>query len=114
MRKFLAFAAVTTAAVTAAAPASAQHWHIQPHAQRQIAGDINQLDNKINRAIAKRTVSQREAVGLRRQANYLKQTYYRFTRNGLTRPEGAQLEAGVNQLHQRLRLERRDWDGRRG
>jgi hypothetical protein len=31
-----------------------------------------------------------------------------------TKQEVAQLEAQVNNLHQRLRLERRDWNGRCG
>jgi len=119
MRKFpmLLLAAATVAA--GAAPASAQSrgshgWRPQPTVQRQIQNDINQLDRQISRAVQRRTISQREAGGLRREAAQLQRNYNRFTRNGLDRSEVASLESGVNRLHYRLRLERRDWDGRRG
>lgn len=114
MRKILVLAAMTAATITAAAPATAQAWRLQPSVQRQIGNDLNQLDRQITRAVQRRTISGREATGLRRQALQLQRSYYRFSRNGLNRVEVAQLEAGVNGLHQRLRLERRDWDGRRG
>ena len=115
MRKFIvplvaAFAVVGAAAPAAAAPA----WRVQPGVQRQIQNDINQLDRQISRAAQRRTVSQREANGLRREALQLQRTYNQFSRNGLDRREVAQLENGVNRLHQRLKLERRDWDNRRG
>jgi hypothetical protein len=42
----------------------------------------------------------------------LRRTLIRFSRNGLDRTEVRQLEISVNQVRQRLRLERRDWDGR--
>jgi predicted RNase H-like nuclease (RuvC/YqgF family) len=114
MRKFLVSAVMATAALSAAAPASAQSWRLQASTQRQIQQDINQLDRQISRATQRRTVSQREATGLRRQAMNLQRTYNRYSRNGLDRQEVTQLERQVNQLHAKLRLERRDWDGRRG
>ncbi|HEX8225434.1 MAG TPA: hypothetical protein VF605_16595 [Allosphingosinicella sp.] len=113
MRKFLIPALIAATAATAA-PASAQVWRLQPTVQRQIQADINQLDRQVTRAAARRTISQREATGLRREATNLRRTYYRYSRNGLSRVEVAQLESQVNRLRQRLRLERRDWDGRRG
>jgi predicted RNase H-like nuclease (RuvC/YqgF family) len=113
MRKII-FAVMLASTAVAAAPASAQGWRPQPAVQRQIQQDINQLDNRIQRAQQRRTISQREATGLRREALNLQRRYNQFARNGLTRPEVAQLEGAVNRLHQRLRLERRDWDGRRG
>lgn len=116
MRKLILSIAAAAAAVTAttAVPASAQVWRIQPAVQREIRQDINQLERRIARAESRRAISRREAASLRREADQLERTYYRFSRNGLTRYEVAQLETGVNRLHQRLRLERRDWDGRRG
>ena len=48
-----------------------------------------------------------DALGLQR-------LYNRYSRNGFDRAEVTQLEAQMNRLRQRLRLERRDWDGRRG
>ncbi len=113
MRKFIMAAAVAAFAIPVA-PAVAQPWRLQPTVQREIQRDINQLQNRIRRAAQRRTISQREAVGLRRDAIGIQRLYNRFARNGLTRPEVAQLELGVNRVHQRLRYERRDWDGRRG
>ena len=114
MRKFLIPTLMAAAAMSAAAPASAQTWRLQPNVQRQIQNDINQLDRQISRAVQRKTVSQREATALRRQATDVQRTYNQYSRNGLTRQEVAQLESQMNQVHQRLRLERRDWDGRRG
>jgi proline dehydrogenase len=116
MRKIVLSVAAAMAAGTAATavPASAQTWRIQPVVQREIRQDINQLERRIERAAQRRVISPREASQLRRDADRLERSYYRFARNGLTRYEVAQLETGVNRLHQRLRIERRDWDGRRG
>ena len=111
MRKIMLSLAVASAALSAV-PASAQVWRIQPSIQRQIQSDINQLDNRIQRAQQRRAISAREANGLRREALQLQRLHNRYSRNGLTRSEVAQLEIQVNRLHQRLRLERRDWDGR--
>ena len=113
MRKIVLSVMAAATALTAV-PASAQAWRIQPSVQRQIQGDINQLDNRINRAAQRGTVSRREATALRRDAFALQRLYNRYSRNGLTRNEVAQLEVQVNRVHQRLRMERRDWDGRRG
>lgn len=113
MRKFMLSVVIASTALTAA-PATAQVWRIQPSVQRQIQNDINQLERRIQRAQQRRTISAREAAGLRRDALNVQRLYNRYVRNGLTRAEVSALEAQVNRLHQRLRLERRDWDGRRG
>ena len=113
MRKIVLSIAIAATALTAM-PAAAQVWRIQPVAQRQIQNDISQLDNQIQRATERRRISRQEATGLRRQALNLQRTYNRYSRNGLNRQEVRELESGVNTLRQRLRLERRDWDGRRG
>lgn len=112
----LATATVGSAAIVTAAPAAAQPapWRLSPGAHRQIQQDINQLDRQINRAEQRRTISRREAFGLRRDANDIRQTYARFSRNGLTRVEVRDLQNRVNRVHQRLRLEQRDWDRFRG
>lgn len=102
--------AVTTAAI----PANAQAWRLQPQVQRQIQSDINQLERQIANAQSRRTVSQREATALRRQAVQVQRLYNSSVRGGLTRTEVARLEAETNRVRQQLRLERRDWDGRRG
>jgi hypothetical protein len=113
MRKFLISIAIITSSV-AAVPASAQMWRLQPSVQREIRSDINQLNSRINRAAQRGTISRREAMGLRRDALQLQRDYNRSVRNGLSRAEVARLETGVNRIQLRLRLERRDWDGRRG
>jgi septal ring factor EnvC (AmiA/AmiB activator) len=102
-----------TSVALVAGPASAQTWRVSPSVSRQIQGDINQLERQIQRSEQRRAISQREAQRLRRDAVQLQRTYNRFSRNGLDRQEVRQLEVSVNQVRQQLRLERRDWDGRR-
>jgi hypothetical protein len=112
--KKIAFLIIAASTLLTAVPASAQAWRIQPRVQQEIRGDIDQLQNQIQRAQQRRTITARETVGLRRQATNLRQTYARFNRNGLDRSEVRTLQTQVNSLRQQLRLERRDWDGRRG
>jgi hypothetical protein len=114
MRKLIISAVMAAAAITGAAPASAQAWRIQPGVQRQIQSDINQLNNQIAKALRNRTISQREATGLRSNALVVQRLYNQYSRNGLDRTEVSRLQSQVNKLHQSLRLERRDWDNRRG
>ena len=113
MRKLI-LTLVAASATLAAVPASAQVWQIQPRVQTQIRSDINQLQNQIQVAAQRRTISQREAVSLRRQAVDLRQLLAQYNRNGLSRQEVTALENRINNVRQNLRLERRDWDGRRG
>lgn len=113
MRKYLILTLAAASAALAAAPASAQIWQIQPRVQTQIRSDINQLQNQIQVAAQRRTISQREAVGLRRQAVDLRRMLAQYNRNGLSRQEVAALESRINRVRQNLRLERRDWDSRR-
>ena len=113
MRKIIIALAVAASGL-AAMPASAQPFVPQYQAQRQIQREISQLDNQIQRATQRRTISFREAQGLRRDAMKLQQQLSRYSRNGLDRFELAQLQGGLNRVHQQLRVERNDWDGRRG
>lgn len=113
MRKLILTLVAASAAV-AAVPASARIWQVQPRVQTQIRSDINQLQNQIQVAAQRRTISQREAVSLRRQAVDIRQLLARYNRNGLSRQEVTALESRINRVRQNLRLERRDWDGRRG
>ena len=113
MRKLVLSIAIASAAVTAV-PANAQSWRLSQSMHREIRQDINQLENRIERAADRGTISRREANSLRRDALHVKRLYYRYARNGLTRREVADLEWRVNRVQQRLRMERRDWDGRRG
>lgn len=114
MRKVILAAAIAATGLVAIPASAAPAWRIQPAVHHQIERDINQLDRRIDRAAQRRAISPREATSLRRDASRLQRSYYRFARNGLDRREVAQLERQVNRLHQQLRLERRDWDNRRG
>ena len=111
MRNLLLATALSAATVT---PAAAQNWRPAAPVRSQIQQDINQLDRQIARAQQRRTLSARESTSLRRQALKVRRDYARYSRNGLTRTEVAVLERQVNQLRRQLRLEQRDWDGRRG
>ena len=123
MRKFLISIALVSTALTAA-PAVAQHrgdhgrpgWH-QPgpnrNAVNQLLRDLNRVEQRIQRSAQRRIISQREALSLRREANQIRNRLHRSGRNGLTGREFADLRVRVNRLEQRLRVERRDNDGRR-
>lgn len=89
-------------------------WGLTPARGAQIRQDINSLNNAIDRAAARRTISWREAQGLRRQARDVQRTYAQYQRGGLTRAEVRNLQDRVNSVRVALRMERRDWDGRRG
>lgn len=122
MRKFLISAALVSA-VAIAAPAAAQYQGQGRHNgwsqgnrnhDRQIVRDIEQLDNRIDRAFQRGVISRREAMGLNREVNQLRQLFHRFSRDGLDRGEAIHLQHRIDRLQQRLRFERRDRDGRRG
>lgn len=113
MRKILISLALATASVggVAATPALAQSYGYAP--ARQIQRDINQLENRIERAAQRGTISRREAVSLRREANQIDRLFSRYQRNGLNRAEVNELRGRINRVEARLRVERRDRDGRR-
>lgn len=113
MRKFIVSIMLASAAVAAVPAAAAPAWRAQPFAARQIQKDINQFDNRIDKAVQQRRISRREATSLRRQAASLQQLYYGYRRNGLDRAEVRTLETRIDRLGQSLRAERRDNDGRR-
>ncbi|MFA7602469.1 MAG: hypothetical protein WCY29_05620 [Novosphingobium sp.] len=116
-RKFAAPLALAAAALSIAGTAQARPahgWNLTPARSAEIRQDINSLNTAIDRATARRTISQREATGLRRQARDVQRLYVQYQRNGLTRAEVRTLESRVNAVRAALRMERRDWDGRRG
>lgn len=130
MRKLLVSLAVATATLTAV-PAAAQYrgdghrgddrrWddrrdHRGPnrHAVSQLLRELDQVEQRIDRSARRGIISPREAFGLRREANRIRQRLHRAGRNGLSGREFAELRVQVNRLEQRLRIERRDRDGRR-
>jgi len=109
----------------AAAPAQAQAYG-QQHNGRHDAGrptpvrnsniraDIAGLNRAIDQAFARRTISNREATSLKRDAVQVQRLYTQYARNGLTRSETLTLQNRVDRIHVALRAERRDRDNRRG
>ena len=122
MRKLLVSVAVATATL-AAVPAAAQYrdhqpgWNQRGPARPAVNNLLRQLDTvdvRITRSLQRRAISQREAFGLRRDSNQLRRQVFVAGRNGISGREFAALQHRVNRLEQRLRVERRDRDGRRG
>jgi hypothetical protein len=126
MKKLTLTAMIAATLMGVASPAMAQPmgtqpmgrhndaWALTPARNNQIRSDINGLSRAIDRAQARRTISPREAQGLRRDANNVRNLYARYARGGLDRQEVRDLQGRVNGVRQQLRLERRDWDGQRG
>lgn len=124
MRKFL-IPALILSTVAAVAPASAQYSghrgnHVEwnrggPSRQaiNELLRDLQRVESRIDRSVQRRVISQREAFGLRRQANSIERQLQRASRNGINGREFASLRVQVNRLEQRLRVERNDRDGRR-
>ena len=123
MRKFLISVAVATATL-AAVPAAAQYrdnnhsgWHQRGpdrRAVQHLLGELAQVDQRIERSARRGIISPREAFSLRRESNQIRTRLHRTGRDGLSGREFASLRVQVNRLEQRVRIERRDRDGRRG
>ncbi|GGC07477.1 hypothetical protein GCM10011494_27610 [Novosphingobium endophyticum] len=125
LTKIIAPTLVAALGLAVAAPASAHDTHryqSQRHDSARhtavrnasIRGDINDLRRDIDRAAARRAISQREAHGLRREAANIQRLYASYARNGLSPREMRTLQRKVDRVHVALRMERRDRDGRRG
>jgi hypothetical protein len=124
MRTFL-ISALMLSTVVAIAPATAQHGRgDRGHAEwnrggpsrqaiNELLRDLNRVENGIERSVQRRVISQREANGLRREANQIRNQLNRASRNGISGREFGALRGQVNRIEQRLRVERRDRDGRR-
>ena len=132
MRKFLISAALASAALSAV-PAMAQDYGNHGYNQRGDRGDrgdwnrggvdrravgnlLAQLDNvdqRIQRSVQRGVISPREAFGLRRESNQVRQRLAYATRGGISGREFASLQVQVNRLQQRLQVERRDRNDRR-
>jgi hypothetical protein len=123
MRKFtkiVAPALIAAMGIGAAAsvPAEAAPWthnagRPTPARDANIRADINGLNRDIDRAAARRTISPREANGVRRQAVQVQRLYASYARNGLTPSEVRTLQNRVDQIRAALHMERRDWNNHR-
>ncbi|MYL98774.1 hypothetical protein GR702_13485 [Novosphingobium sp. FGD1] len=123
MRKFtklLAPALVAALGLSAVAPAIAEAAprheaaRYTPHRNYDIRSDIRGLRSDIDRAASRRTISQREATGLRRDASEIQRLYTSYARGGLSSNEMRTLSNRVNRVYTALRMERHDYDRRRG
>lgn len=120
LTKIIAPALVAALGLSAIAPASAQESHrheaarYTPVRDASIRSDINDLRHDIDRAAARRTISQREANGLRRQASEIRHLYASYARDGLNRWEMQSLQRKIDRVHVALRMERNDRDRHRG
>ena len=130
MRKFLISVALVSTALTAA-PAMAQRYDNASFDQRgdrgggwnrggpsrqainELLRDLNRAENGIERSVQRRIISRREAISLRREAQQIRMRLNFALRGGLSGREFGELRVRVNRLEQRLRMERRDRDGRR-
>lgn len=120
MRKFtkiVAPALIAAIGLSAVAPAIAEAAPYQRHQAARhydIRSDIAGLRADIDRAAARRTISQREANGLRNQAVQVQRLYAQYSRGGLSAQETRVLESRINAVRMALHMERRDYNGRRG
>ena len=124
MRKLLITLAATSAALVAAAPASAQGYYGGGYGQRGHQGypgdhgliqrfeqQIGNLQQRIERSAQRRAISPGEYRSLRNQSAQLRQRLHRFAYNGLSRGEVQDIADRIDDLRERIRDERRD--GRR-
>jgi hypothetical protein len=129
MRKFLISIALVSTALTAA-PALAQDYGRPGYDQRgdhrgdwnrggpdrpamnNLLRQLDQVEFRIQRSVQRRAISPREAFSLRREANEIRARLDYRGRDGLNRREFFQLQSRVNQLEQRVTMERRDRDRR--
>src|SRR5689334_4611183 len=119
MRKLLVSVALATATLATTVPAAAQYhsgWNQRGpdrFAVNNLLRQLDQAESRIDRSVRRGVISQREAFGLRRDANQIRTRLSFAARGGLSGREFAQLQFQVNRLEQRVTLERRDRDGRR-
>ena len=129
MRKIFLTLAAASAALTAAAPASAQRYGgynnqggynqgAYPRdrgAVQRFNAQIAQLEQRIERSAQRRAITGSEYRALREHARELRQRLYRFARDGLSRGEYQDIADRIDNLGDRIRDERRDGrNGRRG
>ena len=88
--------------------------HITPKREASIRADISGLRAQIDRAATRRTISQREAAGLRKEAADIQRLHATYARGGLNEREMQTLERRIDKVHTALRAERNDRNGHRG
>lgn len=122
MRKLLVSIALATATL-AAVPAAAQYHQGRPGWQdngwermrprvEALQRELGQVEQRIQFSLQRRAISPREAYSMRREANDVRVSINRRGRNGISEREFVNLQARVDRLQARLRVERRDNDRR--
>jgi hypothetical protein len=112
MRKLLLSAALL-AVSGAAAPVAAQNYAGDFRGGAQIERRLQRIDLRIERAVERNRISQREAQRLGRELDTVDRLYDRYRVNGLTQWENRDLQNRVNILQQRVAYVIRDdnWRG---
>lgn len=85
-----------------------------PARAEAIRDQLDQLERRIARADHRDRVSEREAFGLRRDIAFTRQQFRDYNRDGLSDREFRKLQSRIDRIRFSLRMERADWDGRRG
>ena len=111
MTRSVLLAAALAAGLTMSVAAEAKP---TPVRSGEVWHDIVQLENDVNRADARDTISEREAAGLRKEMRELKALYRRYNANVLSPAEASTIERRIEKLRHRLRNERHDRDHHRG
>ena len=109
MKKLIASLAIASAAMIAAAPASAQGWGRDGNIQQR----LQRIEVRIDRNFQRGSLTRNEASRLRAEANGVQRLAWRYSRNGLTGWEHRDLERRVDRLQNQLQRQRFD-DDRRG
>ena len=112
--RLVAPALVAALALSAVAPGIAEAAHITPKREASIRADISGLRAQIDRAATRRTISQREATSLRKEAADIQRLHGTYARGGLNEREMQTLERRIDKVHVALRGERNDRNGHRG
>ena len=122
MRKFIITAALATATIVAAAPASAQWARPVPqgnaygynnHGQvRRLEARVDNLRRQIRQLDRRGVLSRGEAARLSEDARELDRRINALSRNGFSYRDRMQVEQRIARLEQRL--QRDAYDGRRG
>lgn len=108
----LGFSAVAPGIAEAAAP-HREAARITPNREAKIRSDIAGLRGEIDRAAARRTISQREATGLRNDAVQIQRLHSTYARGGLSPREMQTLQSRIDRVHAALHAERNDRNGHR-
>ncbi|TCM17902.1 hypothetical protein EDF56_105248 [Novosphingobium sp. PhB165] len=109
----LGISAIAPGIAEAAAPRH-EAARITPNREASIRADIAGLRGQIDRAAAHRTISPREADGLRRDAADIQRLHASYARGGLNAREMQTLQTRIDKVHFALRAERGDRNGHRG